>query len=97
MGVTFLVDTGANVTTVKPSVFNKIPVSERPPRDQVERSILLADGSSFLFLGRGLFRIQLGEEQVLHNVWDAEIEFDGIIGMDFIRAHNYKLTLGQGR
>ena len=97
MGVTFLVDTGANVTIVKPSVFNKIPASERPPLDQVETSMLLANGSSLPFRGPERFRIQLGEEQVLHDVWVAEIELDGIIGMDFIRAHNCRLTLGQGR
>ena len=62
MGVTFLVDTGANVAIVKPSVFKKIPASERPPLDQVETSMLLANGSSLAFLGRGRFRIQLGEE-----------------------------------
>ena len=78
-------DTGANVTIVKPSVFNKIPASERPPLDQVETSMLLADGSSLPFLGRGRFSIQLGEEQVLHDVWVAEIELVGIvnIGMNF--------------
>ena len=97
MGVTFVVDTGANVTIVKPSVFNKIPASERPPLDQVETSMLLADGSSLPFLGRGRFRTQLGEEQMLHVVWVTEIGLDGIIGMDFIRAHNCRLTLGQGR
>ena len=97
MGVTFLVDTGANVIIVKPSVFNKIPASERPPLDQMETSMLLADGSSLPFLGRGRFHIHLGEEQVLHDVWVTEIELDGIIGMDFIRAHNCRLTLGQGR
>ena len=59
--------------------------------------MLHADGSSLPFLGRGRFHIQLGEEQVLHDVWVAEIELDGIIGMDFIRAHNCRLTLGQGR
>ena len=85
-------DTGANVTIVRPSVFNKIPASERPPLDQVGTSMLLADGSSLPFLGHGRFRIRLGEEQVLHDVWVAEIELDGIIGMDFIRAHNWRLT-----
>ena len=96
VGSTFLVDTEANVTIVKPSVFYKIPASERPSLDQVESSMLLADGSSVPFLGRGRFRIQLGEEQVFHDVWVADIELDGIIGMDFIGAHNCRLTLGQG-
>ena len=95
--VTFLVDTGANVTIVKPSVLNRITAPERPPLERVETSMLLADGSSLPFLGRGRFRICLGEEEVFHDVWVAEIELDGIIGMDFIKKHNCRLTLGQGR
>ena len=62
VAMTFLVDTGANVTIVKSSVFNKITASERPPLDQVETSMLLADGSSLPFLGRGRLRISLGKE-----------------------------------
>ena len=79
-------DRGANVITiVKPSVFNKIPASERPPSTKWRKSMLLAHGSSLPFLGRGRFCIRLGEEQVLHDVWVAEIELVGIvnIGMNF--------------
>lgn len=94
--VTFLVDTGANVTIVKPSLLNRINAPERPPLERVETSMLLADGSSLPFLGRGHFHICLGEEEVFHDVWVAEIELDGIIGMDFIKKHNCWLTLGQG-
>ena len=93
--VTFLVDTGANVTIVKPSVLNRINALERPPLEQVETSMLLADGSYLPFLGRGRFSICLGEEEVFHYVWVAEIELDGIIGMDFIKKHNCWLTLEQ--
>lgn len=47
--------------------------------------MLLVHGNSLPFLGCGLFRIRLGEEQVLHVVWVAEIELVGIInsGMNF--------------
>lgn len=96
MEATFLVDTGANVTIVKPSVLNRINASERRPLEQLQTSMLLADGSSRPFLGRGRFSICLGEEEVFHDVWVAEIELDGIIGMDFIKKHNCRLTLGQG-
>ena len=41
----------------------------------------------FLFGGRGGF----------YDVWVVEIELDEIIGMDFIRKHNCRLTLGQRR
>ena len=92
--VTFLVDTGANVTILKPSVVNKIPVLERPSLKGVDTSMLLADGSSLPFQGRGRFSIQIGDQQVEHDVWVAEIELDGIFGMDFIKEHNCWLTLG---
>lgn len=32
----------------------------------------------------------------MHDVWFAVIEQDGITGMDFIKEHNCRLTLGQG-
>ena len=70
---------------------------EHPSLEQVETSILLADGGSLPFLSSGRFSICLGEEEVFHDVWITEIELDGIIGMDFIRKHNCRLTLGQGR
>ena len=93
--VTLLVDKGANITIVKLSVLNMMNTSERPPLKQVETSMLLADGSSLLFLACGCFNVCLGEEEVSHDVWVAEIERDGIIGMDFIKEHNCWLTLGQ--
>ena len=92
--MTFLLDTGANVTIVKPSVLNRINAAEHPSLEQVETSMLLADGGSLPFLGSGRFSICLGEEEVFHHVWVTEIELDGIIGMDFIRKHNCRLTLG---
>ena len=95
--VTFLVDTGANITIVKPSVVSKIPASDRPNLEPVETSMRLADGSSLPFVGRGCSRIQIGNEQVVHEVWVAEMELDGIIGMDLIKKQNCRLTLGQGR
>jgi len=94
--VTFLVDTGANVTILKPSVVNKIPVLERPSLKGVDTSMLLADGSSLSFQGRGCFSIQIGDQQVEHDVWVAEIELDGTFGMDLIKEHNCWLTLGKG-
>ena len=88
--MTFLVDTGANIMIMKPSVLNMIPASERPTMEPVE-TFNSED------VGRGCFRIQIWNEQVVHEVWVAEIELDGIIGMDFINKHNCRLTLGQRR
>ena len=40
--VTFLIDTGANVTIVKPSVLNRINAAERPSLKLLETSTLIA-------------------------------------------------------
>ena len=66
--VTFLVDMEANITIVKPSVLYKIKASKHPPLQQVETSMLLANGRSLPFLGRGRFSIRLRREQVMHDV-----------------------------
>ena len=63
---TFLVDTGANVTILKPSVVNKIPALEQPFLERIDTSMLLADGSSLPFQGHGRFSIQIGDKQVEH-------------------------------
>ena len=39
----------------------------------------------------------VGGAESEHEIWIAEIEWDGIPRMDFIREHNCQLTLGQGR
>lgn len=84
-------DSGANVTIVNPSVLNRINGLKHTPIEQVETSSFLP------FLGRGHFSICLGGKEVSHDVWVAEVELDGIIGMDFINNHNNcQLTLGQG-
>ena len=52
--------------------------------------MLLVDSSSLPFLGHGHLSICFGEEEVSHDVW--VMEMDGMIGMDFIKKHNCRLT-----
>ena len=77
-------------------MLNRISAAEFLSLEQVETCTLLAYGSPLPFLGRGRFSICLGEEEVFHDAWVAEIELDGIIGMDFIKEHNCRSTLRQG-
>ena len=80
---------------LKPSVLQRISHSKQPPLDPVNMDISLADGQSLPFLGRGLFSIAVGRVTVQHEIWIADIEPDGILGMDFIQGHNCKLTVGR--
>ena len=95
--VTFLVHTGANVTILKPSVLKRMPLPEQRSLDLVKTNMLLADGRSLSFFGRGRFNVAVGGVEVEHEMWIAEVELDGIFGMDFITEHDFQLTLGQGR
>ena len=72
------------MTILKPSAVNKICVLERPSLEHLDTSMLLTDASSLPFQGCGHFSIVIGDQQVEHDVWVAEIELDGIFGMDFI-------------
>ena len=94
--VTFLVDTGANVMILRPDVLERIPKQGRPYVEPVLTTMLLADGSPLPFIGRGRFAFRLGDEEVMHDMWVAEIELDEILGMDILKEHDCRLNLGQG-
>ena len=53
--VTFLVDMGSNITILSPAILEKISVLRRPVLENVENSIILADGSAKPFRGKGTF------------------------------------------
>ena len=56
----------------------------------------LADGSSLPFLGCGSFELQFGDTQVEHPVWVAEIEPEGILGLDFFQDYDCELVRRNG-
>ena len=86
MSVRFLVDTGACVTMLKSSIYWMLPDPRRVTLEEEHRRMLLADGSTLPFTGRGKFTIGVGPSTVLHEVLVADIEVDGILGMDFLRT-----------
>ena len=93
MAVRFLVDTGASVTMLKTSVYETLPEAKRIPLEGEDRCMLLADGSTLPFTGRGKFTIGVGPSSAVHEVLIANIDVDGILGMDFLRAQKCELRL----
>ena len=98
-------DTGANITIVKSRIWEQLPPSDRPLLEGVDVTMVLANGSSAPFLGRGTFSLRVEDQQTQHTTWVADIQPDGILGLDFMRANGcqlireddgYRLTVGDG-
>ena len=95
--VKFLVDTGANITILQQDYLEKIPVSDRPALNQEGSSIALADGRALPFICQGTFSLQVGTTEGDHQVWIADIEPEGILGLDFLRSRKCQLVLQEGQ
>lgn len=88
MPVKFLVDTGANITILKSQTWEAISCypDSRPRQFQhVLDTMKLADGRYSSFLGRGNMTLRLGDREFDFTMWVAEIEPEGILGLNFLR------------
>lgn len=97
--VRFLVDTGANITIIQTQLWKAIscsPVSTPSQLEHVLDTMKLADGRSSSFLGRGKMKINLGDRELAHTIWVADIEPEGILGLDFLRQYDCQLVLKDG-
>ena len=97
--VRFLVDTGANITIIQTQLWKAIcrsPVSTPSQLEHVLDTMKLADGRSSSFLGRGKMKINLADRELAHTIWVADIEPEGILGLDFLRQYDCQLVLKDG-
>ena len=89
-----MVDTGSNVTIVNPAVIAKIGEAAKPVIETVENELIMTDGSTIAFLGMGTFDLEVEGMRVKHEVWIAEIELEGNLGLDFMCKYQCNLILG---
>ena len=69
--VTFLVDTGANITIMKSSVLQQIARESLTILQDQQTSMTLADGNSLPFLRRIKAELKAGPLTVRHDIWIA--------------------------
>ena len=91
--VRFLVDTGSNITILSPAVMEKISAPRRPVLEDVEKN---HNGSAKPFRGKGTFELEVEGRWVLQEVWVADIELEGILGMDFVRQYDCQIIAAPG-
>ena len=55
--------------------------------------MILADGRTKPFQGKGTCKFEVEGKRVLQKVWIADIELDGVLGMDFVRRYGCQMQL----
>ena len=79
-----LVDKGANITIIQTLLWeamSRSPASTPSQLEHVLDTMKLADGRSSSLLGHGKVTIGLGDWKLVHTIWVAEIEPEGILGL----------------
>ena len=94
--VCFLVDTGLNITILSPALMVRISAPRRPVLEDVENRMILADGCAKPFRGKGTFEFKIEGRRVLQEVRVADIELEGILGMDFMRRYDCQIVAAPG-
>lgn len=89
--VTFLLDTGSNVTFVSKDLLEHLPSETSQYLQPTNIKMLTVTGEVAPFL----IYLEIGSQKVQHNVLVVRIENDRILGMDFLTAHQRELILSQ--
>ena len=79
-----MVDTGSSITIISEDVYEKL-ADAQPYLIPDDAEVLLADGKSLSVLGKAPFTLQFGESEQQINVWVADIQNKGILGLDFMK------------
>ncbi|XP_071136893.1 uncharacterized protein [Mytilus edulis] len=90
----FLIDTGATVSLVSDTLFEKLKSRDRLSLRQVTQEIIAANGESLKIIGKALFSVKLGS---LHTVIEgviAGLSVDAILGLDFLKTNGCKVDSG---
>ena len=67
----------------------------RPDLTPVNLHLVTATGDSSPFLDKAEVEITLGNQKLLHDVLFADINNDGILGMDFLTKHQCDMILSK--
>ena len=90
-----LVDTGASVTAIKKEIFEKLPPSSQSKLIPVNLNLITATGEASSFVGKLFADIQLGKHTFTHEILVADIQNDGILGVDFLTPNKCDVLLSK--
>ena len=91
--VTFLIDTGSNVTILSKDLMARLPSDTSLSVQPTNIKMLTVTGEVTPFLGKTEMEFGIGTQTLKHKALIADIENDGILGMDFLTSHQCDLML----
>lgn len=92
-----LVDTGATLTIISDRIFENMEKAGRIPLETVAQNIVGADGTPLEVKGKGNFRIHLGEYMFECTAVVANINADGILGLEFLKSSHCVIDVSQSK
>ena len=93
MPLTFLVDTGSNVTILRKDLLDFWPQEHFPNLTPVNIQLITATGECSPFHGKAKIDFSLGNQSLSHEILFADIKNDGILGIDFLCANRCDVLL----
>ena len=87
------IDTGSNISIVRPDVLPEKKQSEIQPVNQCIRTVT---GEKAPIRGKSNFRLRIGSTEIVHTTWIADIQDECILGLDFLEPHECLVNLRNG-
>ena len=91
--LTFLIDTGSNVSILNKHILNQLSSEVHQSVQPTKTKLLSVTGEVTPFLGKAVLNIEIGSQTLTQKFLFADIENEGILGMDFLTAHQCDLML----
>ena len=89
MGCTFTIDTGSNVTIVRPDILQ----ASGSRVEAIVGQIRTVTGEMTPIQAKGLIELSIGNLKTQHEIWVADVYDECILGMDFLQKHECLIDL----
>ena len=94
-GLAMLVVAGSVVTIFQKQLYDKCFVNADVNPDPVRSTLITVTGESANFYGKVAVDFKIGDLDFTHDVYLADIQSDGILGLDFLSKYECNILLGQ--
>ncbi len=87
--VYMLLDTGSNCTILTQKAYSEL--EDKPTLCYTEAEIAVTNGGIVKSVGYANFKIQIGDIELIHKIYVADIRAGNLLGSDFVRQQGCKI------